>query len=187
MSPSLNPGRKCDSSRATRCADGLPQESFRRERLLLIFRSSQVFLLVVVVSLFKMMFEMEESAFDRAAARPLMDEPVKKRWSWLTASTTSSSSVDETLSVEYRPYEAPPNPIETHEIVFTTVNLSTGKEEGVYDEEAAMASAFLQQQQQQAEGSCLDAALMRERHDEFVGISKSMKQLHEIQTGKNHL
>jgi len=120
------------------------------------------------------MFE-SKSPFDEAMSRPFLDEPVKKRWSWisLNSSTSSSSSErrDSGLSVDYRAYEAPKI---TTEVIDFRSDISDEEEEVSFDlEQGRMVE--------------VDLGLMQERHDDIKDINTSMKHMNLIQKGKSCL
>lgn len=127
-----------------------------------------------------------ESPFDEAIASPFLNEPVKKKWTWLSAharrcvSSTERSSFTATsssyksskgyipLSVSYRgDYQAPPIEVITFE---------PGKE---HDEE----TGALGGRQLEMETVDLDFAVMHERHQDIRELNSSMKHLNGIQKG----
>lgn len=118
----------------------------------------------------------DSSPFDEALARPFLDEPVKKRWSLLTALTSSTtassqSSDDEKFSVDYREYEAPEVTLPVEEVVFESKE-DEDEEEGAF----VLASAL-------EEGRALpfERALLEERHRDIADINREMRQINEIQ------
>lgn len=114
-----------------------------------------------------------KSPFDDALARPLMDEPVKKRWSWLTSST--SSSEDSNVSVNYREYEAPDIQVITFE--------TPGQQAGVEEEGRFVLAAALEE----GRPTDLEAAIFQERHAHLSEINADMHVINEIQKGKSSL
>lgn len=143
------------------------------------------------------------SPFDEALSRPFLDEPVKKRWSWLSAATertrsrfpglgSDRGSDDEALSVSYREYAAPVHGIQ--EIVFEREE--NGHDKTLPSKEPGWTIGFgnddddahPRQQQQRLlleEGRAMDLelAILEERHHDITEIHTSMKQINQIQKG----
>jgi hypothetical protein len=132
------------------------------------------------------MFEIS-SPFDEALSRPFLDEPVKKRWSWLSSRSTSSESSSSSrtssppfgLNIEYRnnTYSGGSNAAVAimEEISFSPVG---DEEEGSF-----VVSSFSLMEQQQHERAAFDTAILQERHADITEINTSMRQLNEIQKG----
>ena len=120
---------------------------------------------------------MSESAFDEAVARPLLNEPVKKKWYFPRWMRKIAAEEKSSINISYRrDYKAPP----IHEVCFdsSTTKTESSEEEFVLDEEVGF---ILRGGEMELE--TVDAAIMRERHSDIREVNDSMHQINEIQKG----
>jgi hypothetical protein len=117
------------------------------------------------------------SPFDEALARPLLEEPVKKRWSnWWSLSSnarqtichggSSPSNDSSLLSVDYRDTFAPTMEIQS---------------EAAAHEEPRQTCLLLEMEEG---GQYLDIAVFRERYEGIRNVHTAMTHIHAIQKGR---
>jgi hypothetical protein len=114
------------------------------------------------------------SPFDEAAARPLLGEPAKKKFSLFALSPCKNKMSEKPVSVAYRNHSSPSTVVVTQSIDFSDNTSSSS-----YDEEMGniLERAFA------AEISSLDLeeALWHERDSQVQYLNTSMIELNELQ------
>lgn len=114
------------------------------------------------------------SPFHEAAARPLLGEPTKKRWSpFGNNNSNNSHGKVRSLSTIYRDHT---DLVQTHSIEFERSENSNN-----YDDEE-MGNIF---QLSFDEHVDLNVAVMKERHQEIIEINSSIIHLNQIQKGSS--
>jgi hypothetical protein len=127
------------------------------------------------------------SPFDDALAKPLLDEPVKKRWSLGTTVLSSKSSAlsqswGSSSSTKHAPavpvYQAS-NHLDLEEIEFKSRD---NAELGLLL--AASPSSIGRTTRSREAYEDLDYAILQERHQDITDINQSLLQINEIGKGK---
>jgi hypothetical protein len=137
------------------------------------------------------MFE-STSPFDDALSKPLLDEPVKKRW-WLGGTFTTSSKLSALSNSSWGSSEISHSQTSSH--APTAVLL----EDDDYPDLEAIEFKKLDDQKDDLLGVLqlsptsivseeaydhLDVSILRTRHQDIAYMNKSLLQLNEIETGK---
>jgi hypothetical protein len=134
------------------------------------------------------MFE-STSPFDDALAKPLLDEPVKKRWCLgTTVLSSKSSALSQSWVSSSRShaqavpvYQASDHP-DLEEIDFKSSDGHNDAELGLLLSRPSSIGRTTSQ-----EAYDLDFAILRERHQDITDINKSLLQINEIGKGKKQL
>lgn len=136
------------------------------------------------------MFE-PTSPFDDALAKPLLNEPVKKRWSLGTVLGSSKSSA---LSHSWGSSSSPTHPQNNHTIPAVPEYQASDHPDleeiefkspyGYIDQELGLVLAPSPTSIGSEEAYDLDFAIIRERHHDITDINTALLQLNEIEKGK---
>lgn len=117
-----------------------------------------------------------ESAFDQALARPLLQEPVKKRWTtWWDAQVPTkknNGSKNDEININYRHYDGVGDSNDRDLTEVPVVEIEFHRD-----------FLVMEMMEEGSLGEDLDVAMMRERHQGIQDVHSSMMELNAIQKG----